>query len=58
LITAHFLSFQGNDGEVQGDITGTSRFSRWFGPKEPANNNEITSYEESSILDAQGKRGM
>ncbi|EDW25266.1 GL17531 [Drosophila persimilis] len=36
-----------NDGDEQDETKGTSRFSRWFRPKEAANNNEPSGLRES-----------
>ncbi|BFG06671.1 protein cup [Drosophila madeirensis] len=35
-----------NDGDEQDETKGTSRFSRWFRPKEAANNNESSALRE------------
>ncbi|EDV90911.1 eukaryotic translation initiation factor 4E transporter [Drosophila grimshawi] len=43
----------GNDGEVQGEVKGTSRFSRWFASKEPTCGSELGSYGSSTTLDRQ-----
>ncbi|KAH8272436.1 hypothetical protein KR044_000571 [Drosophila immigrans] len=48
-------SIMSKEGEVHGQVTGTSRFTRWFSPNEPASNNKNISISDTSTLDTQAE---